>query len=36
MAARDDAKKMKNSRQPDDSDFGSIMVSQNDEKPTWY
>jgi hypothetical protein len=36
MAARDDAKKMKNSRQPDSPDVGTILVGQNTEKPTRY
>ena len=34
MAARDDAKKMKNSRQPDRPDVGRILVGQNAEKAT--
>ena len=41
MAARDDAKKMRNSRQasgqglqPDRPDVGRILVGQNAEKPT--
>jgi hypothetical protein len=34
MAARDDAKKMKNMRQPEKLDVGRIMVGQNTEKPT--
>jgi len=36
MAAREDAKKMKNSRQPDRPNVGRIMVGQNAEKPTRY
>jgi hypothetical protein len=36
MAAREDVKKMKNSRQPDRPDVGRIMVGQNAEKPTRY
>ena len=36
MAARQDAKKMKNSRQPDRPDVGRIMVGQNADKPTRY
>jgi hypothetical protein len=36
MAAREDAKKMKNMRQPDRPDVGRIMVGQNAEKPTRY
>ena len=35
-AGRADAKKMKNSRQPDRLDVGAIMVGQNTEKPTRY
>ena len=34
MAAREDARKMKNSRQPDKPDVGAIMVGQNAEKST--
>ena len=34
MAAREDAKKMKNSRLPDRPDVGRIMVGQNAEKAT--
>jgi hypothetical protein len=34
MAAREDAKKMKNLRQPNRPDVGRIMVGQNMEKPT--
>jgi len=34
MAAREDAKKMKNMRQPDRPDVGRIMVGQNTEKAT--
>jgi hypothetical protein len=34
MAARDDAKKMRNSRQPNRPDVGRIMVGQNAEKAT--
>jgi hypothetical protein len=33
MAARDDAKKMKNLRQPDRPDVERILVGQNAEKP---
>jgi hypothetical protein len=36
MAAREDAKKMKNSRQPDRPDVERILVGQNAEKPTRY
>jgi hypothetical protein len=36
MAARDDAKKMKNMRQPERPAVGRIMVGQNAEKPTRY
>jgi hypothetical protein len=36
MAARNDAKKMKNSRQLDRLDVGRIMVGQNAEKATLY
>ena len=35
-AARDNAKKMKNMRQPDRPDVGRIMVGQNAEKATQY
>jgi hypothetical protein len=35
IAGREDAKKMKNSRQPR-PDVGRIMVGQNAEKPTRY
>ena len=35
-AGREDAKKMKNSRQPDRPDVERIMVGQNTEKPTRY
>ena len=34
LAAREDAKKMKNMRQPDRPDVGRIMVGQNAEKAT--
>jgi hypothetical protein len=34
MAAREDAKKMKNSRLPNRPDVGRIMVGQNAEKAT--
>ena len=34
IAGRADAKKMKNSRQPDRSDVGRILVGQNAERPT--
>jgi hypothetical protein len=33
IAGREDAKKMKHSRQPDRPDVGRIMVGQNAEKP---
>jgi len=36
IAGREDAKKMKNSRQPDTSDVGRILVGQNAEKATRY
>lgn len=36
MAAREDAKKMKNSHQPGVPDVGKIMVGQSAEKPTQY
>jgi hypothetical protein len=36
VAAREDAKKMKNSRQPDRPDVGRIMVGQNKEEATRY
>jgi hypothetical protein len=36
MAGREDAKKMRNSRQPDRPDVGRILVGQNAEKPTRY
>jgi len=36
IAGREDAKKMKNSRQPDTPDVGRIMVGQNAEKATRY
>jgi len=36
VAGREDAKKMKNSRQPDRPDVERIMVGQNTEKPTRY
>ena len=36
IAGREDAKKMKNTRQPDTPDVGRIMVGQNAEKPTRY
>jgi hypothetical protein len=35
-AGREDAKKMKNVRQPDRLDVGRIMVGQNAEKATRY
>ena len=35
-AARADAKKMKNSRQPDRPDVERILVGQNKEQPTRY
>ncbi len=34
MAARDDAKKMKNLRQPNRPDVGRILVGQNKEQAT--
>ena len=34
MAAREDAKKMRNMRQPDRQDVGTILVGQNKEKAT--
>jgi len=36
IAGREDAKKMKNSRQLDRRDVGCIMVGQNAEKATRY
>jgi hypothetical protein len=36
IAGREDAKKMKNSRQPDRPDVGRILVGQNAEKATRY
>jgi hypothetical protein len=36
IAGREDAKKMRNSRQPDRPDVGRIMVGQNAEKATRY
>jgi len=36
IAGREDAKKMKNSRQPDKPDVGRIMVGQNKEEATRY
>ena len=36
IAGREDAKKMKNMRQPDRTDVGRIMVGQNAEKATRY
>jgi hypothetical protein len=36
IAGREDAKRMKNSRQPERPDVGRIMVGQNAEKPTRY
>jgi hypothetical protein len=35
-AGREEAKKMKNSRQPNMPDVGPIMVGQNTEKPMLY
>jgi hypothetical protein len=35
-AGREDAKRMKNSRQPNRPDLGPIMVGQNMEKATRY
>ena len=34
IAGREDARKMKNTRQPDRPDVGRILVGQNTEKPT--
>ena len=36
IAGREDAKKMRNLRQPDRPDVGCIMVGQNAEKATRY
>jgi hypothetical protein len=36
IAGREDAKKMKNIRQPDKPDVGRILVGQNAEKATRY
>jgi hypothetical protein len=36
IAGREDAKKMKNMRQPDRPDVGRILVGQNAEKATRY
>jgi hypothetical protein len=36
IAGREDAKKMKNVRQPDRTDVGRIMMGQNTENPTQY
>ncbi len=36
IAGREDAKKMKNARQPDTPDVGRILVGQNAEKATRY
>jgi hypothetical protein len=36
IAGREDARKMKNSRQPDRPDVGRIMVGQDAEKATRY
>jgi hypothetical protein len=36
IAGREDAKRMKSSRQPDRPDVGRIMVGQNAEKATRY
>jgi len=36
IAGREDAKKMKNMRQPNRPDVGRIMVGQNGEKATRY
>lgn len=36
IAGREDAKRMKNMRQPDRPDVGRILVGQNAEKPTRY
>jgi O-acetyl-ADP-ribose deacetylase (regulator of RNase III) len=36
IAGREDARKMKNSRQPDRPDVGRILVGQNVEKATRY
>jgi hypothetical protein len=35
-AGREDAKKMKNSRQSDKPDVGPVLLGQNAEKPTRY
>ena len=35
-AARENAKRMKNTCQPDRPDIGRMMVGQNTEKPTRY
>ncbi len=35
-AGREDAKKMRNMRQPNRPDVGRIMVGQNADKPTRY
>ena len=35
-AGREDAKKMRNLRQPDRPHVGTILVGQNTEKPTRY
>jgi len=36
IAGREDAKKMRNMRQPDRPEVGRILVGQNAEKPTRY
>lgn len=36
MAGREDARRIKNMRQPDRPDVGRIMVGQNAENPTRY
>jgi hypothetical protein len=36
IAGREDTKKMKNMRQPNNPDVGRILVGQNLEKPTRY
>jgi hypothetical protein len=36
IAGREDAKKIKNARQPGEPDFGTTLVGQNLEQPTRY
>ena len=36
IAGREDAKKLRNMRQPERPDIGRILVGQNAEKPTRY